>query len=142
MARGKAAVTAAAFVALVGVVGAAGYLVARDEPAPATTTTTTTTPPPTPEEVAMGIEVALREGLDVELDASEARCVTEGLLDLLGQERLETIDGNGSALTEAERGELVRMVVLCIPPEKAAVLLTPAPTTTVAVELPDEGTDQ
>lgn len=142
MARAKAAAAAAAFVALVAMVGAATYVAARDEPPPAPTTTTTTTTVPTTDEVAVAIATALSEGLDVPLESTEARCVAEGLLAQLGQARLEGMaDAGVVVLTEAERAGLVRTIVQCVPPEKAAALLSTTPTTTIVVELPDEGTD-
>lgn len=145
MPRAKAAATAAALVALMALVGAAAFATARDEPPVATTSTstsTTTTSPPTSEEVTLAIATALSEGLDVPLEDTEARCVADGMLTQLGRARLEAMAGDAvEELTEAERAELVRTVVLCVPPEKAAALLSSVPSTTIVVELPDEGTD-
>ena len=41
----------------------------------------------------------------------------------------------------AEQTELIRAVVVCLPPEKAAALLSSNPSTTVVVELPGEVTE-
>jgi hypothetical protein len=127
-------------VALVAVIGTLAYVGARDEVEPATTTTSTSVPP-TDEEVAHAITDALAVGLDVPLAAAEARCVADGLLTVLGQPRLEAMAeaaGGVDDLSDAERTELVRTMVLCLPEEKAAALLgTPTTMTTVA-QLPDE----
>lgn len=142
MVRAKAAATVAAFVAVVAVVGTFTYVTARDEPSP-TTTTTTTTRPPTAEEVADAVASALSDGLGVALVDTEAHCVALGLLGTVGQERLEELADSGggevSDLTAEEQEELVRAVVLCVPPDKAAGLLSTGSTTTIVVQLPDEG---
>lgn len=123
-------------------VGALTYDIVRDEP-PRPTTTTTTTRPPTADEVSEAIVAALGDGLDVTLDAMQTRCITNGLLAELGHERLVTMADAGvvEQLSSGEQEALVRAVVLCLPPDKAALLLSRGPTTTIVVELPDEGTD-
>ncbi|MEQ1788753.1 MAG: hypothetical protein ABL966_17010 [Acidimicrobiales bacterium] len=142
MLRAKAAASVAAFVAVVAVVGTFTYVTARDEPSPATTTTTTTRAP-TAEEVADAVASALSDGLGVALVDTEARCVALGLLGTVGQDRLEELADTGGGevtdLTAEEQDSLVRTIVLCVPSDKAAGLLSPGPTTTIVVQLPDEG---
>jgi hypothetical protein len=137
----KAAATVAAFIVVLVAAGAVAYTATDDEP-PATTTTTTTVRAPTGEETAEAITAALSRGLEVPLDATEAACVTDGLLTVVGLDRLEELTAAGADaddLTEAEREELVRSVVLCVPPEKAEAMLNTKPPPPPVGELPDEG---
>lgn len=131
MTRPKAAASAAAFVALLAVVSTTAYMTARDEgPPPTTTTTTTTVRAATREEVARAVTRALGQDLDVSLDGREAACVASGVLDVFPQERLEEMATAGADvedLTDEERDELVRAIVLCVPPEKAEALLSSKP---------------
>ena len=139
MVRAKEAATAAAFAVLVGVVGAAAFVAARDEPNPPPPTTTTTTTP-TADDLALAIATALSDGLDVPLDDTEARCVADGVLAQLGPARLEALTSAGPVTPSAkEQAALVRTVVGCVPPDKAAALLGTFPSTTLVAELPDEG---
>jgi hypothetical protein len=85
---------------------------------------------------------ALASGLKAPLTRDEARCVADGLVDALGQPRLEALaadDGAGAALRPTEHDALVRTVVACLPEEKAAALLGSGSTTTIVAQLPDEG---
>lgn len=145
MIRAKVAAAAAAFVGLVVGVGAGAYEVVSDDrppPPSSTTSTTSTTRAPTGDEIAEIIAGALSEDLDVALAGTEARCVADGLLGRVGLARLQAMaEGSVESLTEDEQMALVRTVVQCLPPEKAAALLGSASTTTVVVRLPDEGTD-
>jgi hypothetical protein len=137
----KAAATAAAFIAVLGAVGAAAYATAKDDPPP-TTTTTTTVRPPTSEEVAEAVTVALSEGLEVPLERSEAACVAGGLMARLGIDRLEAMAADQASiddLTDDEHDGLVRAVVLCVPPEKAEAMLSTKPPPPAVDGLPDEG---
>jgi len=141
----KAAATAAAFFALVVVVAAGAFVAARDDrPAPTTTTTTTTTSTTaatTVDDLARAIASSLGDGLDVPLTSTEARCVADGLVSLLGLTRSEALAAEASTVSDDERSALVRTVVGCLPPDKAAALLGSNPSTTVVAELPGEGTD-
>ena len=145
MGRLRAAVPGAALLTLVIVVGTLTYFAARDEPdppLPPTTTTTTTTAAPGAEEIAAAVADGLAEGLEVPLSPSEARCVADDLLALLGQPRLEALAGAEAAaddLNEGERDELVRTIVLCVPPQKASALLSTNTTNSAFAELPGEG---
>lgn len=140
----KAAATAVAFVALVALAGVAAFVAARDEPPPpppSTTTTTTSTTTPTADDLALAIASSLSDGLDVALTGPEARCVADGLVAVLGPARLEALAATGAGVEAAEQAELVRAVVVCVPPEKAAAMLSSNPSTTVVVELPGEVTE-
>ncbi|MEO7570951.1 MAG: hypothetical protein ABIX10_00805 [Acidimicrobiales bacterium] len=144
MIRAKAAAKAAASVALVAMVGVGAFVAARDEPRaapPPTTTTTTTTAPTTTDDLALAIAASLSTGLDVPLTVPEARCVADGLVTALGPARLEALAAGGTGVDAAEQTQLVRAVVVCVPPEKAASLLGSNPSTTVVVELPGEVTE-
>jgi DNA-directed RNA polymerase specialized sigma24 family protein len=142
--RARAAATVAALLALVGLVGSAVFLAAReDSPPPPTTTTTssTTTTTITDDEVAEAIADALQEGLPVALSDLEAGCIAGSLLDVVDVEQLERLVGHADPLTslpEPERALLVRVVVECVPPAKAAALLGSPTTTSPPAELPDE----
>lgn len=143
MTRAKGAATAAAFVALLAMVGVGTFVAAQDEPAaaPPPTTTTTTTAPPTTDDIALAIAASLSTGLEVPLTAPEARCVADGLVTALGPARLEALADGGPGVEAAEQAQLVRTIVVCVPPEKAASLLSSSPSTTVVVELPGEVTE-
>ena len=144
MARLKAAAPAAAFVALLAVIGAITFTAARDEPPPPTTTTTTTIRDATQEEVAAALTLALSRDLEVPLDATEAACVANGLITLLGLDRLESMAAEQAGvddLSDSERAGLVRAVVLCVPPEKAEAMLSTKPPPPAVDALPDEGTE-
>jgi hypothetical protein len=136
----RAAVSAAALIALVAVVGTLAYVSARDDrDRPATTTTTTS--PLTPEAAAAAVADALATGLATPLTPDEARCVADGMVDALGLARLEVLAaaGGGGDLSPADRDALVQTVVGCLPEVKAAGLLGSGSTTTIVAQLPDEG---
>jgi len=140
----KPAATAAGFFALVVFVAAGAFVAARDDrPAPTTTTTTTTstTAATTVDDLARAIASSLGDGLDAPLTSTEARCVADRLVSLLGLTRSEALAAEASTVTDDERSALVRTVVDCLPPDKAAALLSSNPSTTAVVELPGEGTD-
>jgi hypothetical protein len=136
----RAAVSAAALVALVAVVGTLAYVSARDDHDPPATTTTTTSPL-TPEAAVAAVADALATGLAAPLTPDEARCVADGMVDALGPAGLGAlaVTGDGADLRQADRDALVRMVVGCLPEDKAAALLSSGSTTTIAAQLPDEG---
>lgn len=144
MTRARAAATAAAaaaFIALLAVVGTVTFVAVREEPAPPTTTTTSR--PPTSDEVANATAVALSEELDVPLTDTEATCVASGVVKRLGLKRLEEMAAAAGAgvdeLTGGERDGLVRAIVLCVPPDKAAALLNTKPPAPTGEDLPGEG---
>jgi hypothetical protein len=137
----RTAVSAAALIAVVAVVGTLAYVSARDDREPPTTTTTTSSPP-APEVVAGAVADALATGLDVPLAPAEAGCIADGLLGALGQARLEALAAEGGTtedLSDADRDSLVRVVVGCVPAQTAAALLGSGSTTTGVAQLPDEG---
>jgi len=134
----RAAAGAAAALALVGTLT---FVAVRDEadPPPSTTTTTTTTIP-TDEELAAVVTDALTGDLDVPLSDAQARCVADGVVELLGSDRLLGLaDGAAAGLDGEERAALVRTVVLCVPEDAAEALLGTGTTTTAIAQLPDEG---
>ncbi len=139
MAAARAAAPAAALVVLAVAAGSAAFAVVREDPPPPTTTTTTTTTIPVDQQLAAAIVTTLQRDLAVPLTDIEARCVAEGLVAQVSLPRLEELSGNVAALTEAERSGFVRTVVGCVTEEKAAALLQSAPSTTIVVQLPDEG---
>jgi hypothetical protein len=143
VARLRAAAPAAAFVALLGAIGAIAFVAAGDDdPPPSTTTTTTTVRAATPDEVAEALTVALSRDLEVPLDGMEAACVAGGVLEQLGQDRLEELADAAAtvdALSAEEQEGLVRAVVVCVPPEKAEALLSTKPPPPTVGGLPDEG---
>ena len=144
MARLKTAAPAAGFVALLAVIGAFTFTAAQDDPPPPTTTTTTTIRDATEEEVATALALALSRDLEVPLNAMEAACVAGGVLERLGQARLEAMAGATAtveALSEDERAGLVRAIVVCVPPEKAETMLSTKPPPPPVDALPDEGTE-
>lgn|GEM_PF-5627189 len=139
MPQAKAAAAAAAFVAL-GAAGAIAFVAARDDPSPPPPTTTTATTIPTADALALAIATSLSDGLDVPLISTEARCVADGLLAQLGPARLAALTTTGPVTPSAEeQAALVRTVVGCVPPDKAAILLSSTSSTPIVVELPDEG---
>jgi hypothetical protein len=144
VARLKAAAPAAAFVAVLAVIGAFTFTAAQDDPPAPTTTTTTTIRDATQEEVAAALTLALSRDLEVPLNGMEAACVAGGVLERLGQARLEAMAGAAAtveALSEEEREGLVRAIVACVPPEKAEAMLSTKPPPPAVDALPDEGTD-
>lgn len=148
MTRAKAAAAAVAFVAVLAVIGTVTYASVRDEPAPTTTTTTTSTSTtvraPTGDEVASAITDALSQGLEVPLTSIEAACVAGGMVQGLGQERLEEMAAAGAGvddLTAEEHDRLVRAIVGCVAPETAEALLSTKPPPPTVEGLPDEDVD-
>lgn len=142
----KAAATAATFTALVVGVGGAAFLLSSEDRSspPAATTTSTTQGPPTDAELAAAIANGLADGLEVPLTSFQAGCVAGAFLTTVGDDAVEAL-ASGPApldtLTEAQRADIVRGIVACVPPEVAAALLgTPTTVITVAPALPDEGT--
>lgn len=134
--------TGAGVVAVAALVGVGAFALTSDDAPPPPTTTTTTTAPPTDAELAGAVAAALAQGLDVELDASESACVARGIVEELGRERLlQMADPSQPAvtLTDPQKGELVRTLVVCLPEFKARGLLSPTTSTTVPASLPDEG---
>lgn len=141
-ARLRAVATAVALVALVALVGSAAFLAAREEAPPPTTTTTTTTTVGL-STVAAAIAGSLQDDLGAPLSSDEAHCLATALLAVLSPEELVVLSSLAAPLTALEpeeREELLRGVVRCVPSATAAALLASGTTTTVAVELPDEGT--
>jgi hypothetical protein len=136
----RAAVSTAALIALVAVVGTVAYVSARDDHDPPGSTTTTSSPL-TSEAVVAAVADALASGLEAPLTPDEARCVADGLVAALGQSRLEALAaaGDEGELDQTDRDALVRTVVRCLPEEKAAALLGSGSTTTIVAQLPDEG---
>lgn len=145
----RAAATAAALVALIGVVGSATFVVVRSDPPTTTTTTsttaatTTTTTTTSVAAVAEAIAAALQSDLDVALTAPEALCIAKELLTVVASTDLDSTSSLTTplaSLDEIQRKQLVRGIVGCVPPATAAALLaTPTTTSTPTVELPDEG---
>ncbi len=130
----------AAFVALMGAAGAIAFVATRHDPSPPPPTTTTATTIPTADALAMAIATSLSDGLDVPLISTEARCVADGLLAQLGPARLGALTTAGAVTPSAEeQAGLVRTVVGCVPPDKAAVLLGSTSSIPIVVKLPDEG---
>jgi len=126
------------------VVGAAVYAAARDDPAPppTTTTTTTATPGAPREAVVEAVAEELQASLPVDVTASEARCLADGLVDVVPGPVLEALAERDEPLTGVspeDREVLVRIVVGCVRDEAAAALLGRATTTTAVAGLPDEG---
>jgi hypothetical protein len=141
--RAKAAAAAVAFVAVLAVIGTVTYASVRDEPAPPTTTITTSTTvrAPTGDEVALAITAALSQDLEVPLTGIEAACVAGGMVQGLGQERLEEMAAAGAGvddLTAEEHDRLVRAIVGCVTPETAEALLSTKPPPPPVEGLPDE----
>lgn len=143
----RAAATAAALVALIGVVGSATFVVVRSDP-PTTTTTASTTAATTTTTtsvaaVAEAIAAALQSDLDVALTAPEALCIAKELLTVVASTDLDSTSSLTTplaSLDEIQRKQLVRGIVGCVPPATAAALLaTPTTTSTPTVDLPDEG---
>jgi hypothetical protein len=141
--RLRAAAPAAAFVAVLGAIGAIAFVAADEDPPPPTTTTTTTTiRAATTDEVAAALTAGLSRDLEVPLDGLEAACVAGGVLELLGQDRLEELADAAAtveALSADEQEGMVRAVVVCVPPEKAEALLSTKPPPPTVAGLPDEG---
>ena len=138
-ARGVAGV--AAVVALVGLTGAAAFLAAReDEEPPAVTSTTTTVPA---DQLVAALAAGLQDGLAVPLTDAEADCIAESVVAVVGEDALaELVDQPGRAVLPADaaqRDDLVRGIVGCVPASTAGVLLGGSTSTTAEVVLPDEG---
>lgn len=139
-ARGVAGV--AAVVALVGLTGAAAFLAAReDEEPPAVTRTTTTTVPV--DQLVDALAAGLQDGLAVPLTDAEADCIAESVVAVVGEDALaELVDQPGRAVLPADaaqRDDLVRGIVGCVPASTAGMLLGGSTSTTAEVVLPDEG---
>lgn len=145
MPRLKAAATAAAFTALVAAVGGTAFLLSREDdsltPAAATTSTQG---PPTEAELGAAIAAELAQGLAVPLTTPQAGCVADAFLTVVGPDGATELMGEPrplGALTLAQRAEIIRGIVECVPPDIAAALLgTPTTSIADAPSLPDEGT--
>lgn len=140
--RMRAAAGAAALVALGAAVGVGSYVVAREDPAPPTTTTTTTTSTTlSVRALTDTVAQALLAGLPVIVTAEEAHCLATGLVTVVPPRQLRDVDPAQpvAGLSEAQRDALLRATVGCLPAGSAAALLGDPSTTTVAVDLPDEG---
>ena len=140
----KAAATAAAFTALAAAVGGTAFLLARDDNSPAPVAATTSTQgPPTEAELGAAIAAELAQGLEVPLTTAQADCVAGAFLAVVGPEGATELVGEPrplGAVTIAQRAEIIRGIVECVPPEVASALLgTPTTSTAVAPQLPDEG---
>ena len=140
----KAAATAAAFTALAAAVGGTAFLLARDDNSPAPAPATTSTQgPPTEAELGAAIAAELAQGLEVPLTTAQADCVAEAFLAVVGPEGATELVGEPrplGAVTIAQRAEIIRGIVECVPPEVASTLLgTPTTSTAVAPQPPDEG---
>lgn len=134
--------SAAALCALALLVGTAVFLAAREEEPAPTTTTTSTTAPPTQEDIATALAQALQADLDVAITMEEARCVAEIVIAVLPPTALGDLVARPaplSSVSEAQRDELVRGVVGCVPEASAAALLGTGASSTTAVSLPGEG---
>ena len=131
-----------ALAALGVVVAGATFTLARDDdPSPPTTTSTTTTGIDATA-AAGAVAEALEDGLAVPLTAAEARCLAAGLIELVPVDDLDDLSERAEPLTGVApevRQELVRVIVGCVPEPTAAALLGSASTTTVPLDLPDEG---
>jgi hypothetical protein len=133
--------SAAALFALVLLVGTAVFLAAREEEPAPTTTTTSTTAPLTEEDVAAALAESLQADLAVAITIEEARCVAAVVVAVVPPDALgELVDRSVplSGVSEAQREELVRGVVGCVPEASAAALLGAGTSTTTAVSLPGE----
>lgn len=132
----------AAVVALVALVGGATFLAAREDEGPPPTSTTTTTAVPV-DELVQALSAGLRDGLAVPLTDAEADCIAEAVVTVVGEDALaELVDDPGRAVLQADdaqRDDLVRGIVGCVPASTAGVLLGGSTTTTAEVVLPDEG---
>lgn len=139
----RTAVTAAALVVLMGLVGSVVFLAVREEDRPPTTTTTTTTTTVPIAEVASAIAIALQNDFDETITRTEARCVANELLAVMAPADLEAFTSLTAGLVtldSAQRDRLVRGIIGCLTPAAAAVLLASPTTTTIPpAELPDEG---
>lgn len=140
--RARAAAWAAALVALGTAVGVGTYVMAREDPASTTTTTTTTTSttlsiPALTDALAQ----VLLADLPVIVTPEEARCLAAGLVTVVPPDQLRDLDPSSplAALAESQRQALLRATVGCLPPASAAALLGDPTTTTVSLDLPDEG---
>jgi len=142
----KTAATAATLTALVvGVGGAAFLLTNEDSSSPPTPTTTSTTQgPPTDAELAAAIANGLADGLEVPLTAAQAGCIADAFLTVIGGDVASDLVDEPTplgAVSVAQREEIVRGIVECVPPDVAGALLgTPTTVSTLTPVLPDEGT--
>ncbi|MGH9086207.1 MAG: hypothetical protein ACRDYW_12215 [Acidimicrobiales bacterium] len=131
-----------AVAALVASAGGAAFLVAREEDEPPPTTSTTTTAVPVDQLVAALAE-GLRDGLAVPLTDVEADCIAEAVIAVVGEDALaELVDDPGRSVLPADaaqRDDIVRGIVRCVPASTAGVLLGGSTSTTAEVVLPDEG---
>lgn len=140
----KTAATAATFTALVVGVGVTAFLLTNEDSSPPPTTTITTQVPPTEAELAAAIANGLANGLEVPLTAAQAGCIADAFLTVIGGDVASDLVDEPTplgAVSVAQREEIVRGIVECVPPDVAAALLgTPTTVTTLTPVLPDEGT--
>lgn len=136
----------AAFAAALGAlglfVGGAVFLIAREDPSPPSTSTTTTTVQPEQEELVDALADGLGDELGVPVSAEEARCLADGLVEVVPAEVLGQLVEREEPLTGIhpdDREALVRVVVECLPEGSAAAVLGRSTTTTALTGLPDEG---
>lgn len=136
----RAAAAVAALLALGGTAAVGTYIAVREEPEPAPTTTTTSTTL-SPVALAEALAGALSDGLRVAVSPEEARCLAGALVATIPPAQLEDLapDDPLTDLSEAQRADLVRATVDCVPTATAEALLGDASTTTIQVDLPDEG---
>ncbi len=125
-----------------GLAGTVAYVAVRDDGQADPPETSTTTTVVTRSALTDAIARSLADGLDVALTRTQARCVARALLAVVDAGELEAlealIDPSASLASDA-RARLVRGVVGCVPSDVAAALLGGSTSTTVPVQLPDEG---
>lgn len=122
----KAAAVAAAALVLLAVAGGGAFVLTHDA-APATTTATTTTTT-TVDDVAIAIAKRLATGLETPLSDLQAECVARSFLAVVGRPALTGIAASPSPLGQIDlpqRDAIIRGIVVCVPPETAALLLAP-----------------
>jgi hypothetical protein len=144
MTRARVAAAAVTLLAVAGGAGAAGYRASEDDPAPPTTTTTTSTTSTTlaTDAVRDAIAATLVERLSVTVTQAEAVCLAGVVVAVVPVDELQDLAASPaplSAVEPARQDELVRGVVGCVPAATAAALLGDPTTTTVPLDLPDEG---
>ncbi|MSO87418.1 MAG: hypothetical protein EXQ71_07850 [Acidimicrobiia bacterium] len=127
----KAAAVAAAALVLLAATGGGAFLLIHDA-APGTTTTTTTTTTITVDDVAIAIAKRLATGLKTPLSELQAECVARSFLAVVGRPALAGLAASPSPLGQIDlrqRDAITRGIVVCVPPETAALLLAPKPLT-------------
>jgi hypothetical protein len=145
MTRARVAAAAATLLAVAGGAGAAGYLASEGDPAPPTTTTSTTSTTSTTlatDAVRDAIAATLVGRLSVTVTPSEAVCLAGVVVSVVPVDELQALAASLaplSAVGPARQEELVRGVVGCVPAATAVALLGDPTTTTVPLDLPDEG---